>query len=63
MLEIRNGPRSHESFQEMDLNDDWKLSKNEVTAGLVLLIIALDFDEEWIEQIDDFFFFFFLAEN
>lgn len=62
MLEIRNGPRSHESFQEMDLNDDWKLSKNEVTAGLVLLIIALDFDEEWIEQIDDFFFFF-LAEN
>lgn len=43
----------------MDLNDDWKLSKNEVTAGLVLLIIALDFDEEWIEQIDDFFFFFF----
>lgn len=44
----------------MDLNDDWKLSKNEVTAGLVLLIIALDFDEEWIEQIDDFFFFFWL---
>ena len=31
LLEIRNGPRSHESFQEMDLNDDWKLSKNEVT--------------------------------
>lgn len=62
MLEIRNGPRSHESFQEMDLNDDWKLSKNEVTAGLVLLIIALDFDDEWIEQSDDFFFFF-LAEN
>lgn len=31
LLEIRNGPRSHESFQEMDLNDDWKLSKDEVT--------------------------------
>lgn len=30
LLEIRNGPRSHESFQEMDLNDDWKLSKEEV---------------------------------
>ncbi|NXY88621.1 FKB14 isomerase, partial [Alcedo cyanopectus] len=30
LLEIRNGPRSHESFQEMDLNDDWKLSKQEV---------------------------------
>lgn len=30
LLEIRNGPRSHESFQEMDLNDDWKLSKAEV---------------------------------
>ncbi|XP_019299256.2 peptidyl-prolyl cis-trans isomerase FKBP14 isoform X2 [Panthera pardus] len=29
LLEIRNGPRSHESFQEMDLNDDWKLSKDE----------------------------------
>lgn len=32
LLEIRNGPRSHESFQEMDLNDDWKLSKDEVTV-------------------------------
>lgn len=30
IMEIRNGPRSHESFQEMDLNDDWKLSKAEV---------------------------------
>lgn len=30
LLDIRNGPRSHESFQEMDLNDDWKLSKQEV---------------------------------
>ncbi|KAM9383883.1 peptidyl-prolyl cis-trans isomerase FKBP14-like isoform 2-T2 [Pholidichthys leucotaenia] len=29
VVEIRNGPRSHESFQEMDLNDDWKLSKHE----------------------------------
>ncbi|KAM9308821.1 peptidyl-prolyl cis-trans isomerase FKBP14 [Gastrophryne carolinensis] len=34
LLEIRNGPRSHESFQEMDLNDDWKLSKEEVRAYL-----------------------------
>ncbi|XP_075068397.1 peptidyl-prolyl cis-trans isomerase FKBP14 [Mixophyes fleayi] len=34
LLEIRNGPRSHESFQEMDLNDDWKLSKDEVKAYL-----------------------------
>ena len=30
LLEIRNGPRSHESFQEMDLNDDWRLSKHEL---------------------------------
>uniref|UniRef100_A0A8D0B6J7 peptidylprolyl isomerase n=1 Tax=Salvator merianae TaxID=96440 RepID=A0A8D0B6J7_SALMN len=34
LLEIRNGPRSHESFQEMDLNDDWKLSIEEVKAYL-----------------------------
>ncbi|XP_075683359.1 peptidyl-prolyl cis-trans isomerase FKBP14 [Rhinoderma darwinii] len=34
LMEIRNGPRSHESFQEMDLNDDWKLSKKEVRAYL-----------------------------
>ncbi|XP_053570171.1 peptidyl-prolyl cis-trans isomerase FKBP14 [Bombina bombina] len=34
LMEIRNGPRSHESFQEMDLNDDWKLSKEEVKAYL-----------------------------
>ncbi|XP_054582451.1 peptidyl-prolyl cis-trans isomerase FKBP14 isoform X2 [Eptesicus fuscus] len=34
LLEIRNGPRSHESFQEMDLNDDWKLSKDEDIAYL-----------------------------
>ncbi|XP_019946495.1 peptidyl-prolyl cis-trans isomerase FKBP14-like [Paralichthys olivaceus] len=34
VLEIRNGPRSHESFQEMDLNDDWKLSKHEVKIYL-----------------------------
>uniref|UniRef100_A0A674CD24 peptidylprolyl isomerase n=1 Tax=Salmo trutta TaxID=8032 RepID=A0A674CD24_SALTR len=30
IMEIRNGPRSHESFQEMDLNDDWRLSKPEL---------------------------------
>ncbi|KAM4688616.1 peptidyl-prolyl cis-trans isomerase FKBP14 [Discoglossus pictus] len=34
LMEIRNGPRSHESFQEMDLNDDWKLSREEVIAYL-----------------------------
>ncbi|XP_054846758.1 peptidyl-prolyl cis-trans isomerase FKBP14 [Eublepharis macularius] len=34
LLEIRNGPRSHESFQEMDLNDDWKLSREEVKIYL-----------------------------
>ncbi|KAG2464776.1 peptidyl-prolyl cis-trans isomerase FKBP14 [Polypterus senegalus] len=34
VMEIRNGPRSHESFQEMDLNDDWKLSKQEVKEYL-----------------------------
>ncbi|XP_063053993.1 peptidyl-prolyl cis-trans isomerase FKBP14 [Engraulis encrasicolus] len=34
VLEIRNGPRSHESFQEMDLNDDWRLSKQEVKEYL-----------------------------
>lgn len=32
IMEIRNGPRSHESFQEMDLNDDWKLSRSEVCS-------------------------------
>ncbi|MEE6465975.1 hypothetical protein FKM82_006776 [Ascaphus truei] len=36
LLEIRNGPRSHESFQEMDLDDDWKLSKEEVKEYLKL---------------------------
>ncbi|XP_071372239.1 peptidyl-prolyl cis-trans isomerase FKBP14 isoform X2 [Centroberyx affinis] len=34
VMEIRNGPRSHESFQEMDLNDDWKLSRLEVKEYL-----------------------------
>ncbi|KAF6716746.1 Peptidyl-prolyl cis-trans isomerase FKBP14 [Oryzias melastigma] len=34
LVEIRNGPRSHESFQEMDLNDDWRLSKHEVKEYL-----------------------------
>ncbi|XP_005802817.1 peptidyl-prolyl cis-trans isomerase FKBP14-like [Xiphophorus maculatus] len=34
LLEIRNGPRSHESFQEMDLNDDWRLSRYEVKEYL-----------------------------
>lgn len=30
LMDIKNGPRSHDSFREMDLNDDWKLSKQEV---------------------------------
>lgn len=34
LMEIRNGPRSHESFQEMDLNDDWRLSRKEVKEYL-----------------------------
>ncbi|XP_034029455.1 peptidyl-prolyl cis-trans isomerase FKBP14 [Thalassophryne amazonica] len=34
LMEIRNGPRSHESFREMDLNDDWKLSRLEVKEYL-----------------------------
>lgn len=34
LLDLRNGPRSHESFQEMDLNDDWKLSREEVKEYL-----------------------------
>ncbi|XP_062394046.1 peptidyl-prolyl cis-trans isomerase FKBP14 [Sardina pilchardus] len=34
LVEIRNGPRSHESFQEMDLNDDWRLSRHEVKEYL-----------------------------
>lgn len=33
VLDIQNGPRSHESFREMDLNDDWKLSRQEVRLG------------------------------
>ncbi|XP_034408888.1 peptidyl-prolyl cis-trans isomerase FKBP14 isoform X1 [Cyclopterus lumpus] len=34
LMEIRNGPRSHESFREMDLNDDWKLCREEVREYL-----------------------------
>ncbi|XP_076746061.1 peptidyl-prolyl cis-trans isomerase FKBP14 isoform X1 [Maylandia zebra] len=34
LMEIRNGPRSHESFRDMDLNDDWKLSRLEVKEYL-----------------------------
>ncbi|XP_005804732.1 peptidyl-prolyl cis-trans isomerase FKBP14 [Xiphophorus maculatus] len=30
LMEIQNGPRSHDSFRDMDLNDDWKLSRQEV---------------------------------
>ncbi|KAJ3598431.1 hypothetical protein NHX12_001941 [Muraenolepis orangiensis] len=35
LLEIRDGPRSHESFQQMDLNSDWKLSRQEVKDYLM----------------------------
>ncbi|XP_072139292.1 peptidyl-prolyl cis-trans isomerase FKBP14 [Mobula birostris] len=34
LIEIRNGLRSHDAFQEMDLDDDWKLSKHEVKEYL-----------------------------
>ncbi|KAM9806389.1 peptidyl-prolyl cis-trans isomerase FKBP14 [Syngnathus typhle] len=34
LVDIRNGPRSHDSFREMDLNDDWKLSREEVKQYL-----------------------------
>ncbi|XP_044215092.1 peptidyl-prolyl cis-trans isomerase FKBP14 [Thunnus albacares] len=34
LMEIRNGPRSHETFRDMDLNDDWKLSRQEVKEYL-----------------------------
>ncbi|XP_055516172.1 peptidyl-prolyl cis-trans isomerase FKBP14 [Leucoraja erinacea] len=34
LLEIKNGPRSHDSFQNMDLDDDWKLSRDEVKEYL-----------------------------
>lgn len=41
LLEIRNGPRSHESFQEMDLNNDWKLSQHEVGRSIDRSVIIL----------------------
>ncbi|XP_034554339.1 peptidyl-prolyl cis-trans isomerase FKBP14 [Notolabrus celidotus] len=34
LMDIQNGPRSHDSFREMDLNDDWKLDKQEVIEYL-----------------------------
>ncbi|XP_056142776.1 peptidyl-prolyl cis-trans isomerase FKBP14 [Lampris incognitus] len=34
LIEIQSGPRSHDSFRKMDLNDDWKLSKVEVKEYL-----------------------------
>ncbi|CAO2603901.1 Peptidyl-prolyl cis-trans isomerase FKBP14 [Lemmus lemmus] len=43
LLEIRNGPRSHESFQEMDLDDDWKLSKQEVTLPSTSMLSSFAF--------------------
>ncbi|XP_041040480.1 peptidyl-prolyl cis-trans isomerase FKBP14 [Carcharodon carcharias] len=47
LLEIKNGPRSHDSFQEMDLNDDWKLSRNEVKEYL-----RREFDKYGVPQND-----------
>lgn len=38
LMDIQNGPRSHESFREMDLNDDWKLSRQEVWNYFKLLL-------------------------
>ena len=38
-MDIQNGPRSHESFREMDLNDDWKLSREEVWNSSELLFL------------------------
>ncbi|XP_068616479.1 peptidyl-prolyl cis-trans isomerase FKBP14 [Brachionichthys hirsutus] len=34
LMDIRNGPRSHDSFRDMDLDNDWKLSKKEVKEYL-----------------------------
>ncbi|TMS10480.1 Peptidyl-prolyl cis-trans isomerase FKBP14 [Larimichthys crocea] len=34
LMDIQDGPRSHESFRQMDLNDDWKLSRQEVKEYL-----------------------------
>lgn len=34
LVEIRDGPRSHDSFQKMDLNNDWKLCRQEVKEYL-----------------------------
>ncbi|KAM4581261.1 peptidyl-prolyl cis-trans isomerase FKBP14 [Odontesthes bonariensis] len=34
LMEIQNGPRSHDTFRNMDLNDDWKLSRQEVKEYL-----------------------------
>ncbi|XP_067915646.1 peptidyl-prolyl cis-trans isomerase FKBP14 [Heterodontus francisci] len=47
LLEIKNGPRSHESFQEMDLNDDWKLTRHEVKEYL-----RREFDKYGVAQND-----------
>lgn len=41
LLDIKNGPRSHDSFKEMDVNNDWKLSKEEVL--MILYFICCDF--------------------
>ncbi|XP_020368367.2 peptidyl-prolyl cis-trans isomerase FKBP14 [Rhincodon typus] len=47
LLEIRNGPRSHDSFQAMDLDDDWKLSRHEVKEYL-----RREFDKYRVAQND-----------
>ncbi|GCB64193.1 peptidyl-prolyl cis-trans isomerase FKBP14 [Scyliorhinus torazame] len=47
LFEIKHGPRSHDSFQEMDLNDDWKLSRREVKDYL-----RREFDKYGVAQND-----------
>lgn len=39
-MDIQNGPRSHDSFRDMDLNDDWRLSKDEVRHFLFFLSLG-----------------------
>lgn len=43
LMDIKNGPRSHDSFKEMDLNDDWKLSKQEVWNSSKMIVLCYVF--------------------
>uniref|UniRef100_UPI00358EA5F0 peptidyl-prolyl cis-trans isomerase FKBP14 n=1 Tax=Myxine glutinosa TaxID=7769 RepID=UPI00358EA5F0 len=49
MVDIRSGPRSHETFQLMDMDDDWKLSKTEVKEYL-----RLEFEKAGVPSNDTF---------